>query len=251
VDHLGHPEDLLVKSDPLVHVAELDVADDVIDREQSRALVRCVRRLDCAVAGQVRPFVTVAADEGMHDVAVRRDRRQHDLAEVVLDELGLAHAARTALDRFLVGVSGVRDTQRDVLDAVAVLVRVIADLVTGMERAREHEADVALLENVARAIPYARLWACVRRAAEAECVLVVIGGLLGVPDPELDVIPSVDGHEVFGHGGSLTGRSRIGLDHGDLVQTASKRLLLDPGDGDQPDDKSYAGHEQEGRMKRI
>ena len=32
VDHLGHPEHALVEPDPLVHAAELDVADDVVDR---------------------------------------------------------------------------------------------------------------------------------------------------------------------------------------------------------------------------
>ena len=34
VDHLHHPEDPLVEVDPFLHVAELDVADDVVDREQ-------------------------------------------------------------------------------------------------------------------------------------------------------------------------------------------------------------------------
>ena len=43
VDHLGHPEDVLVELDPLVHVAELDVADDVVDREQAGVRRRAAR----------------------------------------------------------------------------------------------------------------------------------------------------------------------------------------------------------------
>src|SRR5918996_3099235 len=36
MDHLRHPEDALVVVDPLLHVAELDVADDVVDRHQQQ-----------------------------------------------------------------------------------------------------------------------------------------------------------------------------------------------------------------------
>ena len=43
VDHLGHPEDALVVLDPVVHAAELDVADDVVDVRQADAALR-VRR---------------------------------------------------------------------------------------------------------------------------------------------------------------------------------------------------------------
>ena len=62
------------------------------------------------------------------------------------------------------------------------------------------ETNLVLLEHVAHAVANAGLRACVRRAAEAERMLVVVGGLLGVPDPELDVIPTVERHEVLCHG---------------------------------------------------
>ena len=199
VDHLRHAEDALVELDPVLHAAELDVADDVVDREQPdlRLPTRC--RLERDVAGEVRAFVVAPADERVHDVAVGRDRRELDTAELVLHPLRLGHALRTALHGLTVRLARVRDAQRDVLDPVAVRRGELADLVPATQRARDHEADVVLLEHVARAVADPRLRACVRRAAEPECVLVVEGGLLGVPHPELDVVPPVERHEVVAH----------------------------------------------------
>ena len=76
--------------------------------------------------------------------------------------------------------------------------RELADLVLAAKRARDDEPDVALLEHVARAVAHAGLGARVRGAAEAERVLVVVRGLLRVADPELDVVPAVERHEVVG-----------------------------------------------------
>ena len=42
VDHLGHPEDVLVVLDPRLHRAELDVADDVVDGQQHAAVLGAV-----------------------------------------------------------------------------------------------------------------------------------------------------------------------------------------------------------------
>src|SRR5262249_44083884 len=93
-----------------------------------------------------------------------------------------------------------RDLQRDVLDAVAVARGEARDLVVLPQRARQDEADVTLLDDVRRAVAHARLGAGVRGAAEAEGVLAVGRGLLCVPDPQLDVVPPVERHEVRRHG---------------------------------------------------
>src|SRR5947209_3328462 len=74
-----------------------------------------------------------------------------------------------------------------------------------MKRARDDEADVALLEYVARTVAHTRLRPRIGDAAEPECLLVVVGGLLRVPHPELDVIPPVERHEVFAHAVDSTG----------------------------------------------
>ena len=139
VDHLGHPEDALVELDPLVHLAELDVADDVVEREQADTVAVSRRRFLRDVARQVRAFVVPTGDERVHDVAVGRDRRELDAAELVLVHGRLGDTTRTARDCLVVGLARVRDAQRDVLDAVAVLVGVIGDLAARMQRARDDE----------------------------------------------------------------------------------------------------------------
>src|SRR5262249_60667857 len=65
-------------------------------------------------------------------------------------------------------------------------------------------------EEIRRAVADAGLWAGVRSASKAERVLVPVGRLLGVPDPQLDVIPAVQWHEivVLRHGQTLLGSAR-------------------------------------------
>ena len=118
VRELREAEDALVEADPLVHPAELDVADDVVDRDQPDARSgRAVRRHG-DVAGEVRPRVLGAVDEGVDVVAVRRDRRELDAAGVVLDPVRLDDSARAALHCLAVGVRRIGDGERDVADAV-------------------------------------------------------------------------------------------------------------------------------------
>ena len=64
------------------------------------------------------------------------------------------------------------------------------------ERARQDEADLALAEHVRRTVPQPGLGPGVRDAREAERVLVEVRGLLRVTHPELDVVPTVERHEI-------------------------------------------------------
>src|SRR5207302_7934708 len=91
---------------------------------------------------------------------------------------------------------------RDVLHAVAVPHAVTRDLVVLAQRARDDEPDAALLEDIRRAVADARLRTCVRRAREAERALVEVRSLLRVSDPELEMIPPEQGHEVLRHAGN-------------------------------------------------
>jgi hypothetical protein len=127
VDHLRHPEHPLVELDPVLHAAELDVADDVIDVLEANARVAPIRRLLRDVARQVRAFVAGAIDERVDDVAVGCDRRELDLAELVLDPARLGYTARAALHRLAVRVRRIGHAERDVLHAVAVEEGELAD----------------------------------------------------------------------------------------------------------------------------
>ena len=153
------------------------------------------------VPGQVRPAVLGAIDEPVDVVAIRRDRRELDTARVVLDPVRLDHAAGAALHGLAVRVRRIRDGERDVAHAVALRRGPLADFAVAAEAARENEADLPLLEHVRRAVADARLRPRVGRAREAVGALVEVRRLLRVPDPDLEVIPAVDRHEVvFAHG---------------------------------------------------
>ena len=136
----------------------------------------------------------------MDVVAVGRDRRELDAPRVVLDPVRLDDAARAALHGLAVRVRRIRDGERHVADAVALRLSPPADLAVSAEAAREDEADVALLEHVRGAVADARLGPGIGRAREAVGVLVEVRRLLRVPDPDLEVVPAVDRHEVvFAH----------------------------------------------------
>ena len=72
--------------------------------------------------------------------------------ELVLDPVRLADAARAALHRLAVGLARARHLQRDVPGAVPVPARELRHLAVDAQPARDHEADVALLEHVGGAV---------------------------------------------------------------------------------------------------
>jgi hypothetical protein len=109
-------------------------------------------------------------------------------------------------------VVDVGDREGDDLHAVAVLALVDGDRRVRVQRAGEHEADAALLEDVRDAVARAGLEAGVGDLAEAEGVDVVVGRLERVADVQLDVVDPVQRHEVLlgaavdgGGGGRLLG----------------------------------------------
>jgi len=129
-------------------------------------------------------------------VAVRGDRRPLDPAEVVLGPVRLADSTGSTLNRLPIGVRRVGHCQRRVLHTVAVGTREAGDLAVRAETARQDEANVVLLEDVRGAVPNTGFRPCVRGFRETEGVLVEEGGLLGIADVKLEVIPPVDRHEV-------------------------------------------------------
>src|SRR2546426_1022583 len=86
---------------------------------------------------------------------------------------------------------------------IAVLVHVLGDLAVGTERSGEDEADVVLDQDVAGAVPHAGLQARVGDRDEAPQGPIVRGGLLGVGDPEFDVVDALEREEVLRLGGGI------------------------------------------------
>ncbi len=132
----------------------------------------------------------------MDVLAVGRDRRKLDAAEVVLDPTRFGHAARTTLHGLPIGLSRVGNGQSGVLHAVAVRAGEARDLAVAAQAARQDETDVALLQQIGGPVADTCLGSGVGRLRKAERSLVVVGGLLRVADVQLEVVPAVDRHEV-------------------------------------------------------
>ncbi len=125
--HVREAHDLVVEGDPLVHPAELDVADAVVDGLEGALGRRLDHRLGGDEAGQVGAVVAGALDEGVAGLAVGGDGGEHDGAVLVLHLVRLGEAGGAVLDGVGVRGAGVRDLDGEVDDAVAVLGDVLGE----------------------------------------------------------------------------------------------------------------------------
>ena len=125
--HVREAHDLVVEADPLVHPAEFDVADAVVDGLEGAVGGRLDDRVGGGVAGQVRAVVAGALDERVAGLAVGGDRGEDDRAVLVLDLVRLGERAGAVLDGVGVGGARVRDLDGEVDDAVAVLGHVLGE----------------------------------------------------------------------------------------------------------------------------
>ena len=91
----------MVEVHPLVHLAELDVADAVVDRlEEARCAGRPTIGSAGDEAGQVGAGVAGPLDQRVPGLAVGGDGGEHDLAVLVLEHVRLLQAgARRARSR--------------------------------------------------------------------------------------------------------------------------------------------------------
>ena len=105
VDELLHPEDVLVELHPLLHRAELDVRDDVVDAGEQAGLGRVAGVRDLGVARQERPVVAAALDEAVDRVAVGGDLREPHGAVLVVEVVGLGRPCRAARGRLAIAAA--------------------------------------------------------------------------------------------------------------------------------------------------
>ncbi len=140
-------------------------------------------------AGHERAAIGGAFDERVHGVAVRADRRGDDAAMLVLRLRGVGDDRRATGARRLERRARVGHTQRDVGDAVAVAADEVGDRSIRSQRAREHHAHVALLEQVRGAVADSGLRPGVGRQRETERGHVEVCRLARVADVEVQMIP--------------------------------------------------------------
>src|SRR6478752_5383976 len=207
-DELGHvheAHDPVVEAHPLVHLAELDVADDVVEGLEEPlglALATRNRRRRRHETWLVGTGVTVASDdpldEGVSRVAVGGDGSGADgpvLVGLVVRLLEHGRAGPPGLGDAPVHV---RNLEGDVDDTVAVLAVVVRVQALGGDRAADEEPDRAGLEDVGLVVAMPGLRPPVGDQLHAPGGLVVVRGLCRVADDEDDGVPTGDREDVLG-----------------------------------------------------
>ncbi len=197
--HVREAHHLVVELHPLVHLADLDVADDVVQRlEQPLRLALALDpgRLGGDVAREIGAVVPRPVDQGVPGLAVRRDGGDPDGAVLVGDVLRLAYDARAGLAGLGDAAVDVGDLERDVGDPVTVTAVVVGQLAVGVHGTVDHEPDRARAQHEGLVVAVAVLRTRVGDQVHAPRGLVVVRRLGGVADHEHDRVPAGHGEHV-------------------------------------------------------
>ena len=188
VDEGVEAEHLVVVVDPLVEVALLDVAHDVVEAGEADLGARGGRELRRPEPGGELAGVAAAVEERVHRLAVGADGGVVDGAELVGVDGGRALGQRAAVERGGVRRLGVVDEEADVAHAVPVGAHVLGDRRVGRQRAGDHEADAPLLQHVRHTVAPAGLGPRVGHDLEPERRHQEPAEGSGVADPPFDVV---------------------------------------------------------------
>jgi hypothetical protein len=176
---------------PSIHLAELHVADAVVDvLEPDLGWLK--PRRDRAESGKERALVVPALHQRMDRLAVGTDGSDHDLAGVIANDPRLLLRNCSALDGGGIRVARIVHPECIVLHAIAVLVNVLRDRRLRTQCRRQNEPDLALLEEITRPVSHAGLGPTVGDELKAERAAIEMTRLLRVADVELDIVGSVD-----------------------------------------------------------
>lgn len=183
--HLAGLEHLTVGlvADTVVNVVQADDGEDVLER---------VLGAGKDVSGEEETLVSVALDKGVLGVTIGGNGGHPDRAVLVLLLEGGADGLGTLLDGAVVDGLDIVDGEGNILDTITVEGEVVGeDLVVGVQGRHEDKGDLVLLDDVGADITVTGLEAAVGDLLEAEASAVEGSSLLGVSDPEDDVVESL------------------------------------------------------------
>ena len=133
----------------------------------------------------------------MDRVAVGLDRRVADGAVFVLHIPRLDDCGCSAFYSFFKSVIRIFDLKRDVAHTVTVLFDMFGGRMVRMQRGRQYEIDVVLLQQIARRLAIPRLQTGVRRPRKAESLSVIKLRLLCIADVKLNVVNFLEAKRVL------------------------------------------------------
>jgi hypothetical protein len=149
-----------------------------------------------SIAGEEWAGVVSTLDEGVDGITVGGDAGDDDLAVFVAELSWLLDAAGSATGGLAPGLASIVDPERDGVNAVAVLVDVVAYLAVGSHSCRENEADLTLLQHVGRTVAPVCLRARIGDQRHAECGAIEVGRLARVADVKLNVVGTLEGEKI-------------------------------------------------------
>ena len=211
VDELAEAQHVAVEVHEPIHVAQLHVADAVVDLEQASARWPRRRLRDPVVAGRVRAGVVAPVDEGVDHLAVGVDG-----ASVRRTPFSPGSSVGSCADRApRAVVSRQADSTSSTANAMSwtpspCRATCSASLAVRRDGRGEDEADVVLDHHVAGPVADPGLEAGIGDRREPPQGPEVVRRLLGVAHPELDVVDALERQEVGRLGGwrGLGGRHR-------------------------------------------
>jgi non-specific serine/threonine protein kinase len=191
VGEAHHP---VVEGHPFVHGAELDVADDVVERDERGRLVDGAA--SCHVPRKVGAVVAGAVHQRVRGVTVGLDGRRAHRAVLVVDVVRLRHDRGARRARVRDALVHVGHLERHVEHAVAVPAVVVGDRAVRADRALDDEPDLPRRQHVRVMVAVPGLRPGVRLQPHAEGQLEVRRRLRRVPRRPDDRVPAGDRERV-------------------------------------------------------
>jgi len=146
-------EDGAIESNPLVHLGIFDVGDHVVDRQEARPASGPGVGL---IAGQEEAVIAVTLEEGVEHIPVGADARRNHAPGGVPEDARDLRRDRAAAHGGLVRPLRIAHLEGHAVHAVAVAGDEGGRRGIGEDRRGDHQADLALGQQVARAVPHAR-----------------------------------------------------------------------------------------------
>jgi len=195
--HLACLEHLTIGlvADAVVNVVETDDGEDLIERIHE-AGETVTGQEETLVFDGIREFgltiVVGALDKGVVGVAIGGNGGHPDGAVLILLLVGGTNRLGALLDSTVVDGMNIINSKGNISDTVAVEGEVVGELlVVGVQRRLEDEGDPILTDNVRADIAGSSLKTAVSNVLETEASGVEGGSLLGIADPEDDVVESI------------------------------------------------------------
>jgi len=186
---VGEPHDPVVEVHPVVHLAELHIADHMVERDERRCL-RGNATGPRDVTREVNALVPGAVDQRVPGVPVRGDRPDPDSPVLIAHIVRLLEDPRPGRPRVRDALVDVGHLKRHVDHTVAVHAVVVGDRAVRRHGALDHEPHRPGAEHVGVVVAVPRLRAGVRLERHPERQLEVQRRLRRVPGRPDDGVPA-------------------------------------------------------------